>query len=60
MSILDRIKRALAGSGRSSDQAIPGGAGTMGAEIGLGQIQDVERQEFPPEEFAPGENDESE
>jgi len=47
-------------SGRSSDQVIPGGAGTAGTEVGLGQIQAVERQEFPPEEFASGENEESE
>ena len=60
VKILDTIKRAIAGSGRSSDQVIPGGAGTAGTEVGLGQIQAVERQEFPPEEFASGENEESE
>jgi len=60
VTFLDRIKRALSGSGRSSDQVIPGGAGPMGTGIGLGQIEDVERQEFPPEEVAPGENEESE
>ena len=59
MTLLDRIKRAIGGSGRSSDQVIPGG-GTASAEIGIGQIQDVERGEFPPEEFTSGENDESE
>jgi len=48
VKILDTIKRAIAGSGRSSDQVVPGGAGTAGTEVGLGQIQDVERQEFPP------------
>jgi len=60
VKILDRIKRAIAGSGRSSDQVIPGGAGATGKEVGLGQIQALERQQFPPEEFAPGENEESE
>jgi hypothetical protein len=60
MAFLDRIKRAIAGSGRSSDQVIPGGAGTTSTDVGIGQIQAVERQEFPPEEFASGENEESE
>ena len=58
MKILERIKAAIAGSGGSSDQVIPGGAGTAGTQIGLGQIQAVERREFPPEEYASGENDE--
>jgi hypothetical protein len=60
VTILDRIRRAIAGSGRSSDQVIPGGAGTAGTDVGLGQIQAVERQEFPPEEFAQRENEDSE
>jgi hypothetical protein len=58
MKILDRIRRAFAGSDRSSGQGLAGG--TVGAQIGLGQIEAAEREEFPPEEFTAPENQESE
>jgi hypothetical protein len=58
MSILHRIKQAIARLGGSSAPAI--GGGTAGASVDLGQIQALEREEFPPEEFAAGEDEESE
>ena len=53
---MDSIRRAFRSRG-SSDQAA---AGTMGSQLGLGQIEAVESQEFPPEEFASDEQEESE
>lgn len=54
--MMDRIKRAFR-TGRSSSQI----AGeTVGTQLGLGQIEAVESQEFPPEESASDEPEESE
>jgi hypothetical protein len=58
VKILDRIRRAFAGSDRLSDQGIAGG--TAGTQIGLGQVEAAERQEFPREEFTAPDNEESE
>jgi hypothetical protein len=56
VKILHRIRRVFAGEGRSSSQIA---GGTVGAQVGLGQIDAAERQEFPPEEFASDEQEES-
>jgi hypothetical protein len=56
VKILHRIRRVFAGEGRSSSQI----TGTVGVQVGLGQIEAAERQEFPPEEFASNEQEESE
>jgi len=52
---MDRIRRAFRSDG-SSDQA----AGATGTQLDLGQIGALEREEFPPEEFASDEQEESE
>jgi len=57
VKFLQRIRRAITRSGRSSDQIA---GGTVGTEVGLGQIEAAERKEFPPEEFASNEQEESE
>jgi hypothetical protein len=57
VKFLQRIRRAITRSGRSSDQIA---GGTVGTEVGLGQIEAAERKEFPPEEFASDEQEESE
>jgi hypothetical protein len=56
MTIMDRIRRAFR-TGGSSDQVA---GATVGTQVGLGQIEAAERQEFPPEEFASDEQEESE
>lgn len=58
MKILHRIRLAIARAGRSAGPAVSGGG--AGTQIGLGQVEAVEQEEFPPEEFAAGENGESE
>ena len=58
MKILHRVKLALARVGGSAGPPLSGGA--AGTQIGLGQIEAAEQQEFPPEEFAPEQNGESE
>ncbi len=58
MSILHRIRQTIARLGGSSAPAI--GGGTAGASVDLGQIDALERQEFPPEEFVAGDDEESE
>lgn len=58
VNILNRIKRAVARSGGSAGPAISGGA--AGATMGLGQVEAVEREEFPPEELAADEQEERE
>jgi len=50
VKILHRIREAIASFGSSRGPAASGG--TTGSRIGLGQIEAVEREEFPPEEFA--------
>ena len=58
MGILHRIKQAIARSGSTTGPAISGGA--AGPSMGVGPIEALEREEFPPEEFAADENEESE
>ena len=58
MKILHRMRLAFARAGRSTGPAVTGGA--AGTQMGLGQIEAVEHEEFPPEEFAAEENEESE
>jgi hypothetical protein len=58
VKILHRIRRAIERVGSSSGPAISGGS--TGATLGLGQIEAVEREEFPPEEFPADEQEESE
>lgn len=58
MKILHRIRLAIARAGRSAGPAVSGGG--AGTQIGLGQIEAVEQEEFPPEELAADENGESE
>ena len=58
MKILHRIRLAIARAGRSTGPALSGGG--AGTQMGLGQIEAVEREEFPPEEPAADENGESE
>ena len=58
MKILHRIRLAIARVGRSAGPAVSGGG--AGTQMGLGQIEAVEQQEFPPEEFAADEGGESE
>jgi hypothetical protein len=57
VKILNRIRRAIAGEGRSSSQIA---GGTVGTQVGMGQIAATEHQEFPSEEFAPDKQEESE
>jgi len=58
VKILHRIKLAIARAGRSAGPAVTGGA--AGTQMGVGQIESVEHEEFAPEEFASDENRESE
>jgi hypothetical protein len=58
MSFLQRLKQAITRSGSTTGPAISGGPG--GAGLGVGPIEAIEREEFPPEEFASDENEESE
>jgi hypothetical protein len=58
VKILHRIRLAIARAGRYAGPAVSGGA--AGTQMGLGQIEDVEQEEFPPKEFAADENGESE
>jgi hypothetical protein len=56
--ILHRIRLAIARAGRSAGPAVTGG--TTGTQMGLGQVEAVEHEEFLPEEFAAEENGERE
>jgi len=57
VKLLQRIRRAITGSDRSTEEV----AGRpVGTEIGFGEVEAAERQEFPPEEFTAGEQQESE
>jgi hypothetical protein len=58
MKILHRIRLAIARAGGSAGPAVSGGG--AGTQMGLGQVEAVEHQEFPPEEFAADENGENE
>jgi hypothetical protein len=58
VKILHRIRLAIARVGRSAGPSLSGGG--AGTKVGLGRIEAVERQEFPPEEFAADEDGESE
>jgi hypothetical protein len=58
VKILERIKRALGHPDGPPEQGIAGP--TAGTQVGLGQIEAVERDEFPPEELAADEPDEAE
>jgi hypothetical protein len=58
VKILHRIRLAIARAGRSSVPPVSGGA--AGTQMGFGQIEAAEHEEFPPEEFHADENGESE
>lgn len=58
MKILHRIRLAISRAGRSAGPAVSGGG--AGTQLGFGQIEAVEHEEFPPEEFAADENGDDE
>jgi hypothetical protein len=58
VKILDRIRRIFSRSDGSPVQSTAGG--TVGTQVGLGQVEAAERGEFPPEELAVDEPDEAE
>jgi hypothetical protein len=60
VTILGRIRKALAGLNRDLGSAEGTAEGTQGFSPGIRHVEAAERQEFPPEEFAEDEHDDGE
>lgn len=57
MKIFGRIKQAISGSGGSAGPAVSGGS--AGVPLGIDALEASEHEEFPPEEDATDQQEES-